>query len=233
VVDGLLAEGCTVLVPTFSSGFAVPAPPDRQLARNAWDYNSQGPIVGLRRVYTPDSHEVDRAMGAVSASVVAMGGHIRGNHPLNSFTSVGPLASDLIDGQEPLDVYAQLRKLVELDGWIVLMGVGLTSMTLLHLAEQRVGRAMFRRWANGPDGRIMEAEVGSCSRGFGKLDPVLAPLMAEIVVGRSHWQVYPARPTLEAAADAIRSDPMITHCGRHPCRCDDAVLGGPELVPSG
>src|SRR5689334_13410001 len=35
VVDGLLDEGCTVLVPTFSWGYEVPPPPGLRPARNA------------------------------------------------------------------------------------------------------------------------------------------------------------------------------------------------------
>ena len=34
VVEGLLSEGCTVMVPMFSYTFAVPPPPGRRLARN-------------------------------------------------------------------------------------------------------------------------------------------------------------------------------------------------------
>ena len=50
---------------------------------------------------------------------------------------------------------------------------------------------LFRRWANGPDGRPMEVEVGSCSDGFGKLEPVLGPLVREARVGGSRWRAFP------------------------------------------
>ena len=109
------------------------------------------------------------------------------------------------------------------------MGVGLERMTLLHLAEQQARRNLFRRWANDQNGETMEVEMGGCSDGFGKLEPILAPLMRETQVGQSHWRIFPARETLTLAADAIRRDPLLTHCGCSPCRCDDAVLGGPLL----
>ncbi|MBI4640625.1 MAG: AAC(3) family N-acetyltransferase [Candidatus Tectomicrobia bacterium] len=58
VVEGLLSEGCTVMVPTFSYTFAVPPPPGRRLARNGWNYDTvEGPTSGIGRVYSPESIE--------------------------------------------------------------------------------------------------------------------------------------------------------------------------------
>jgi aminoglycoside 3-N-acetyltransferase len=76
----------------------------------------------------------------------------------------------------------------------------------------------------------MEVEAGGCSGGFGNFEPVLAPLETKETVGASLWRVFPAQATIDAAARAIRQDPMITHC-RHPgCgRCRDAAAGGPVL----
>src|SRR2546421_900237 len=64
LVAALLAEGCTVLVPTFSWSFAVP--PTRRLPRNGWDYDAfPGRTSGIGRVYTPDAMEIDADMGTV------------------------------------------------------------------------------------------------------------------------------------------------------------------------
>jgi hypothetical protein len=130
----------------------------------------------------------------------------------NSFTAIGPIAGQLIRDQAALKVYAPLKALAAAGGEVVLMGVGLDSMTLLHLAERRAGRTLFRRWAKGRDGKPIAVEAGSCSRGFPRLEPVLGPLGRERIVGHSRWRVFPARPTSEAAAGAIRSTPMITRC---------------------
>ena len=232
VVDGLLAEGCTVMVPTFSWTFAVP-PPRARPARNAWDYEDfQGPTSGIGRVYSPDTMEMDeKDMGAVAAAVAAMPGRVRGNHPLCSFTAVGPLAHELISGQEPLNVWAPLKALAEANGSVVLMGVGFERLTFLHFAEQMAGRTPFRRWANGPDGQPMEVEAGGCSHGFDSFEPILASLKREGRVGESLWRAFPAKEASELAARAIRENPRITHCSDSRCgRCNDAVLGGPLLT---
>jgi aminoglycoside 3-N-acetyltransferase len=234
-VGALLAEDCTVLVPTFSADtFAISPPPGMRPARNGWDYTlpgSAGP--GSGRLYSPDTAAIDERMGAIPKVVVETPGRVRGNHPLCSFSAIGPRAAQLIEGQAPLRVFAPLSALAEGGGSVVLIGVSLNRMTLLHLAEQRAGRRLFRRWANGTDGHPMELEVGSCSEGFGNFEPVLAPFRRKVRVGKSLWHVFPADRTVEVAVSAIRRAPRVTHCGDGACsRCNDAVLGGPlPLIP--
>ncbi len=229
VVDAILAEGCTLLVPTFTE-FEVSPPPHLRPARNGRNYSSVAPEEDTSVLYSRDMTEVaEEDMGAIPAAVLRMPERVRGDHPLCSFAAIGPLAHELIAGQAPLDVNAPLRALAERDGFVLLMGVGLEAMTLLHLAEQRAGRVLFRRWANGPEGQVVMVETGGCSDGFHTLEAPLSPLRREARVGDSRWQVFPAADALEVASEAIRRDPAITHCGVSPCRCDDAVLGGPVL----
>ncbi|HEX5415397.1 MAG TPA: AAC(3) family N-acetyltransferase [Chloroflexota bacterium] len=231
IVDALLAEGCTVLVPTFSWGFGVPPPPGWRLPRNAWDYDAcPGPTDGIGKSFAPDSNAIDADMGAIPAAVLAMPARVRGYHPENSFTAVGPLARDLVAGQAPLDVYAPLKELARRDGAAVLMGVGLDKLTLLHLSERNAGRRLFRRWASGRDGRPLEMETGGCSDGFPNLEPHLAHLERRDVVGESTWRVFDAGAVLEAATRIIERDPAITHCSNADCpECNDAVAGGPVV----
>jgi len=131
-------------------------------------------------------------------------------------------------GQEPLEVFRPLRAFSEAGGYVVLMGVGLEAMTLIHRAEQMAGRNLFRRGANGPDGRRMEGETGGWCLGFGKFSSIFAPLTRQTKVGLSTWNVIATKEALAVAIRAIRDDASITHCGDPECgRCDDAVMGGP------
>lgn len=232
VVDGFLAEGCTVVVPTFSYDMAVPPPVDMRPLQNGYDYGAiEEPALRSSRIFTPKSTAFSREhMGAIPAAVLAMPRYVRGNHPLNSFAAVGPLARRVISSQGPMNVYGPLKVLAETDGAVVMLGVGLNRMTLLHLAEQMAGRTLFRRWANGPDGQPMAVEVGSCSEGFVNLATSLSPVMTKKKVGESVWRVYPVKETLEIAARKIQVIPRITHCADARClRCRDSILGGPIL----
>jgi aminoglycoside 3-N-acetyltransferase len=231
LMQAFLDEGCTLLVPTYSYTFAIAPPPALQVPRNGWDYNYHyGPRAENGEIYTAATLEIDKDMGAIPAAVLHHPAHRRGDHPLNSFSAVGPLAEKLIAGQHGLDVYAPLRALVAASGYVLLMGVALDRMTLLHYAEQVAGRVPFRRWANDRNGEAQMVEAGSCSDGFEHFAPILAAWQRDLVVGKSLWRLFPAPQTLQAAADAIRTNPQITHCGRADCeRCHDAIQGGPIL----
>jgi aminoglycoside N3'-acetyltransferase len=231
IVDSLLANGCTVVVPSFTSAFAISPPQHLRPPQNGFDYDRvEQKGSESSTVYTPETSEIDSSLGAVPKAVLARPGRARGNSPLNSFAAVGPLAERLVAGQTTVDVYAPLDALSSAGGTVVLMGVGLDRMTLLHLAEHQAGRTLFRRWAKDANGESTMVAVGSCSNGFPRLDLVLASIRRERLVGSSLWQVQDAAAVLEAAAEAIRNDPSITHCADVECeRCRDAVLGGPLL----
>jgi aminoglycoside 3-N-acetyltransferase len=156
-------------------------------------------------------------MGAIPVYVLHKAGRMRGDHPLDSFTAIGPLASQLVEGQSAEDVYAPVRVLEQLGGYVVMMGVGLNRLTALHHAERLVGRPLFRLWAKGADGQLVQARLGGCSEGFVNFDPVLSPIERQIRVGQSLWRIFPVGPMLALAVAAIRANPTITHCGNAGC----------------
>ena len=186
VLRGLLDGDRTILVPSFSWTFGVPRPAhEPRFAQNGIEDGFQGPTAGTGRAYTPTCREIDRDMGAVAAALLEMDGAARGMHPLNSFSAAGLDAEILVAGQTGSDVYAPIRELARRGGNILLMGVGLESMTALHAAEEMAGRRLFRRWASGPDGEAVAVTVGGCSRGFGTFDEVLGEVERREHVGRS------------------------------------------------
>jgi len=234
VIDALLAEGCTVLVPTMCWHFEVAPPPHLRPQRNGIDYAAPWvtePQRGDSLIYSSASNEISANwMGSIPAAVLQRPDRERGNDPMGSFSALGTLARDLVRDQTALDPFAQFRVLADYGGFVVLMGVELTSMTLLHHAERLSGRNLFMRWANGPDGKPAPVFGGGCSSGFFHLEPGLAGLIREEQVGSSAWKVLPVKETVEAAAATIRDNPNVTHCPNPECReCNDAVLGGPIL----
>src|SRR5690348_2936441 len=63
VIDGLLAEGCTVMVPTMSWDFQVAPPLHARPLRNGTDYNKpwmSEPQPGDSLIYTPESDSLSR-----------------------------------------------------------------------------------------------------------------------------------------------------------------------------
>lgn len=235
IVDGVLATGSTVLAATMAPDlFGVPAPLDDRPAQNGIDYSMLAPVAGDAQpeepagVYDPSCTEVSAWLGAFSAYVAARPDRIRCRYASGEFTAVGPLAERLIGAETDADVFGPLRALVEENGAVVLMGVGLPQMTLLHLAEVEAGRRPFIRWARGCDGRPVRVRAGECSEGFESLAPTLVPVERRLLVGASPWRVFPAREAVELAAGAISANRSITHCPNLECiACADAIAGGP------
>jgi aminoglycoside N3'-acetyltransferase len=230
VVDAFLEEGCTLMVPSFSWRFAVLPTEGLRPARNAWDYEQPRALEVAPATYSAETTEIDRRMGAIPAAVVARPGHARGGHPLCSFTALGPRGEEAVAPQTWDDVYAPLQWLTDNDGVVLLAGVGLTSMTLVHYAEQLAGRTLFRRWVLDDDGVTRMVPVGSCSNGFEALAPLLASLSTATLVGTSSWVAYRASTALATLVGAIRDRSEVTRCADSECvRCRDSVAGGPLL----
>ena len=200
--------------------------------QNGWDYSMNVAPPVYHGAFSTASNAIDRNMGAIPRAVLARArndGAATIRSPRSARSGRSP--TDLIGGQHGAAVHAPLRALGEMDGAIVLFGVGLTRMTLLHLAEQEAGRTQFQRWALDARGNTMMVESGGCSEGFEQIAPVLAPVETRIAVGKSTWRAFDAAEVIARASAAIGADPAITHCSQRSCRrCDDAARGGPVLT---
>jgi len=227
IVRAFLEAESTILVPSFSWSYSASPPSDDRPERNGTGYDVAGAVASTEP-FTPASPHVDREMGALSATVVADPRRVRGDHPICSFSALGQRAADLVKPQTLDDVWAPLERLVEVGGAVVLMGVGLTRLTLAHLAEYRAGRRPFVRWAQDSTRRTVRVRVGGCSEGFEGLAPALEDLGISGFVGKSRWLVLPAGESLSRMTDAIHESPTVTRCREAEClRCEDAIARGP------
>lgn len=235
-VDGLLESflesGCTVMVPAFSDMYEAPPVQDLMPEQNgAGDYSyfleKEYMDAGI---YTPDSNELTvEEMGIFPKIVLEYPDRVRGNNARNSFAAVGSLSHELIDRQTNQDVYAPLRALYELDGYVLLIGTDLCSATAVHYAEQLAGRAPFVRWAKGENGATVAVRAGGCSDGFESLASLLKVYEKQATVANSLWRCYRVRDLVDTCVDAFKRDPYIAHCGDPDCsRCNDAAKGGPK-----
>jgi len=227
IVDAFLDCGCTLLVPTFCYQYILP--PLEKISGNGRDDDEQWDGPENKGIYTCDTNLISDGMGAIPRAILSYSGRVRGYHPVNSFTAAGPEAEALISEQTPTDVYGPIRKAGELGAYIVLAGVGLNRMTAIHCAEQLSGRNLFICWANGLDGKPIETRVGSCSEGFERLAPILAPVERRYKAGDSLWRIFLLAGMLDACTDAISENQEITRCDNPGCiRCRDSVAGGPR-----
>jgi len=83
----------------------------------------------LLRILPYDPEKTPVRTGLIPETFRKRKGVVRGSHPSNSVAALGPKARELSEGW---------HRLFELDGYILLIGVGLDSCTAMHLAEKRV-----------------------------------------------------------------------------------------------
>jgi aminoglycoside N3'-acetyltransferase len=229
VVRAFLDAGCTLIVPTFTYDCQASPPEGETIPQNGYDYTRHWD--DNTEAYRGDKRQITKEMGAIPAHILKLKASVRGNHPLNSFTTIGPLAQEIIAAQRPSNIYGPYKQTYARDrAHLLLVGVGLTTATPIHFAEEKAGRRLFRRWALDSKRGTMEAEVGGCSYGFDNLAPSVAHIETTVQVGQSVWRIYPFRPFIDAIAGAIAENPTITHCQNPGClECRDAARGGPLL----
>ncbi|WP_432970520.1 AAC(3) family N-acetyltransferase [Dactylosporangium sp. CA-233914] len=222
LIDAFLDAGCTLLVPTFTAGFAAPPPAGHQPLPGNSEADGSIPDRPPLRGYTPESTDIDSGMGAVPATVLRDPACRRGNHPLSSFTALGPAAWRFVAAQSPRDVFAPLRQVAANHGVVLLIGVDLSAATLIHLAEEDAGLRLLTRWARDARGGLVEVRHGGCSRGFERLAPALAEIERRADVLGSRWRALPAAPMLEAATRVLAVNPAAARCADIDClRCRD------------
>lgn len=173
--------------------------------------------------YRPDL-PVSRWLGAVAESLRTRADAVRGPHPLISFVAVGDQAEDVIS-HERLDFpLGSLARLAELDGDVLLLGVGHTSNTTIHLAEQRLGFGRFYRYARHGSGLWVELpNVSGDSHRFDRIEPLLAERTTETMIGACRARRIRMQDVLDVATEMITAEPGALLCDDPECRCGAAL----------
>lgn len=190
---------------------------------NAASWQEFDDLVQAATPYWPDL-PVSPWLGAVAEALRTTPGAMRGPHPLISFAAVGERATDLI-GHERLDFpLGSLDRLAELDGEVLLLGVGHSSNTTIHLAEQRLGMGRFYRYARDGSGLWLELpNVSGESHRFDRIEPLLAERTTETMIGQCRARRIRVRDILDVATQVIVADPTALLCDDPGCRCGAAL----------
>ncbi len=202
---------------------SVPAPPGlirpQNAHRNAESWEAFEAAVEAATPYRLDL-PVSRWLGVIAEALRTSPGAVRGPHPLNSFVAVGEHAAELIGG-ERLDLpHGALHRLAEIGGDVLLLGVGHTANTTIHVAEHRLGRGRFYRYARHGSGLWVELpNLGGESHRFDEIEPYLMPMTTETMIGPCRARRIAVDDVLEIATEVIRADPIALLCGDDLCRC--------------
>ena len=133
----VLGPAGTLLMPAHSADNSEPS-----AWRNPPVPESWWPVIRATMPAFDPAKTPTRGMGRVAELFRTWPGVKRSVHPTASFTALGPQAAFITEEQDLEDALGEaspLGKLYEVDGYVLLLGVGHGNNTSLHLAETRAG----------------------------------------------------------------------------------------------
>ena len=228
VCRALLAICGTVLFPAGTWDLTgIPAPPGLVRPHNAVHaaatWRAFDAALARAVAYAADL-PIDRELGRIPETMRRALPHRRSSHPLLSYLAAGRYAADLVSAQRLDWPLGPLEALAALDGDVLLLGVSHTVNTTVHLAEQRLGRSRFYRYAKAAQGVWMELpNIPGQSHRFDELEPALGHVTWEGLIGGCHARRIATADVLATVERLIVAEPAALLCGDRACRCQAAL----------
>ena len=130
VIDALLEVVCnegTIVIPTYSTN------------RTEFERTSEEKTIGLLwkfKILPFDPKETPCWTGIIPETFREMEGVLRSKHPVFSIAAKGSKAKEIVDKGDQSSL-GGWKKLLDLGGYILLIGVDLGSCTAMHLVDER------------------------------------------------------------------------------------------------
>ncbi len=206
--------------------------PDGTLVMPSWTGDDELP-------FDPKTTLVAADLGIVADTFWRLPGVLRSQHPF-AFAAAGPDAAQIVADPLPLPPHVPASpagRVHDLDGQVLLLGVGHDADTTLHLAEVIAGvpygvpkHCTVVR--NGRAERIDYRENDHCCARFALADEWLRARgqQFEERVGYAHTRLARARDIIAVASEQLRRDPLVflqpAHVGCAECDAARASITG-------
>jgi aminoglycoside N3'-acetyltransferase len=169
-------------------------------------------------VFDPLTTPASADLGVVADTFWRLPGVRRSNHP-EAFAAAGTLAAQIVEGPLPLPPHryeSPIGRVYDLDGQVLLLGVGHAANTSLHLAEllAHVPYRVPKHCTVLQDGRAVRIDYGEndhCCELFALADGWLraAGLQSEARIGNAHARLFRARDAISIAVGRLKADPLV------------------------
>lgn len=168
-------------------------------------------------IFDPFQTPAAADLGIVADTFWRLPGVVRSDHP-QAFAAIGPAAATITSDPLPLPPHipeSPVGRVYDLDGKVLLVGVGHDANTTLHLAEL-IANVPYRSPAHctvlrdGSSVRVDYEENDHCCERFALADVWLrtARRQSDGTVGHGHGRLARARDIVDAAVGRLRLDPL-------------------------
>ena len=183
--------------------------------------------------FDPTTTRAAKDLGVIADTFWRHAGAVRGTHPF-AFAAVGPHAEHITSDPLPLPPHRResaVGRVWELDGRILLLGVGHDANTTMHLAEimAEVPYGVAHHVTDVREGRpvrIDYLENDHCCQRFALADDWLRSrgVQREGRVGNAHARLVGSRDVVDVVVAQLRRDPtLFLHPRGSSCQeCDEA-----------
>jgi aminoglycoside 3-N-acetyltransferase len=212
-----LGKNGTLLMPTFTSVTRHSATHNRHTQVGCWCEGKESRHLPFIPELQPDLE-----LGEIPHRLCSWPASTRSRHPAFSFVAVGMNSDNLVRGYSLTDPLQPLRLILKYDPLILTVGVGLDSVTAIHLAEQRRTAKKFlkeRALTVASSGQAwVDVVAPGCSLGFEKLaDRLQEKGIPQTQIGFATATLYPMKTLVATADRLLGDDPCFLSCGRPEC----------------
>ncbi len=164
----------------------------------------------------------DKDMGEIAYRLCSWPSSRRSKHPAYSFVAVGENSDKLVREYSVADPLWPLKAFLKEDPAVLTVGVGLDSVSAIHIAEQRLAPSKFVKerslTVTSKGQEWVDVIAMGCAGGFDKLAPRLSSAkLKETQIGSATAMLYSMRGLVQAAEKVLHEDPMGLTCGRQEC----------------
>ncbi|MFC1716060.1 AAC(3) family N-acetyltransferase [Candidatus Poribacteria bacterium] len=161
-------------------------------------------------------------MGRISETVRTWPGTRRSHHAPHPIAAIGPLAEDLTERYNETDFGpdSPFARLLELNAWIVMVGVDYNSCTMIHVVEERM-EVPYRRWVP-LSGTVLQDGVATAKtfrfmRRYPGVSNDFRPLGKRLedegsvrigVIGKSTIRCFRSQDLCDCVSRSIEEDPL-------------------------
>lgn len=209
LMDAVTPEG-TLIMPAFSGDLSDPANWQNPPVPESWWQPIRDSLPAYHPAYTPT-----RKMGRIVDVFRSMPNVIRSQHPASSFAAWGKNAAFITNNHslmKSLGDSSPLARIYDLDGYVLLLGVGFGNNTSFHLAEVRSGISSPIR-EGAPmivDGERKWLEYTDIAYDSGSFETVGAEFLKSVInplfkLGAGQCHLFKQRPAVDFAVNWFKN----------------------------